>query len=83
MQDDLLLHDNAKLYTSLQTTEAITKLHITVLSCPSYSPDLAPSDFHLFCLMKNAICGQKFRNDDKVIGEVKMWISQTSEVFTT
>ena len=33
---------------------------------PPYSPDLAPSDFHLFGLLKEFMRGTKFENDDEV-----------------
>jgi hypothetical protein len=35
-----------------------------------HSPDLAPSDFHLFGALKDAIRGKRFGSDDKVIEEV-------------
>jgi hypothetical protein len=43
----LLHYDNARPHTSLHAREAITKLQWTVLPHPPYSPDLAPSDYHL------------------------------------
>jgi hypothetical protein len=39
----------------MKTREAITKFGLTVLPHPLYSPDLAPSDFHLFGALKNAV----------------------------
>ena len=33
---------------------------------PAYSPDLAPSDFHLFGPLKNAFHGRRFSCDDDV-----------------
>ena len=44
----LLLHDNARPHTSATTRGAIQRLEFSVLPQPSYSPDLVPSDFHLF-----------------------------------
>jgi histone-lysine N-methyltransferase SETMAR len=44
----LIQHDNARTQTSLRTQEAIATFGWTVLQHPTYSPDLAPSDFHLF-----------------------------------
>ena len=38
-----------------------------MLPHPPYSPDLAPSDFHLFGAVKDAICHTKFETDDDVI----------------
>ena len=54
LRDDqvLLLHDNARPHSALRTQEAIQKLGWTTLPHPPYSPDLAPSDFHLFGTMK-------------------------------
>jgi histone-lysine N-methyltransferase SETMAR len=60
----LLHHDNARPRTSLHTREAITKLQWTVLPHPPYSPDLAPSDYHLFCPLNDAVRGKKFDDDD-------------------
>ena len=34
---------------------------------PPYSPDLAPSDFHLHATLKNAIRGNRFGNNDDVL----------------
>jgi histone-lysine N-methyltransferase SETMAR len=46
---------------------AVDKLHalkFEMLKHPPYSPDLAPSDFHLFGLMKEHLWGQKFADDE-------------------
>ena len=39
------------------------------LDHPPYSPDLAPSDFHLFLHLKKHLAGKKF-DDDEVQDEV-------------
>jgi histone-lysine N-methyltransferase SETMAR len=72
----LLHHDSARPHTSLHTREAITDLQWTVLPHPPYSPDLAPSDYHLFSPLKHAIRGKKFEDDEEVISEVKRWLRQ-------
>jgi hypothetical protein len=69
----LLQHDNARPHTSLRTREHITKMGWTVLSHPPYSPDLAPSDFHLFLSLKDALCGPHFEDDNSVIEAVRKW----------
>ncbi len=43
-----LLHDNAAPHTAKVTKETLEALGFRVLSRTPYSPDLAPSDFHLF-----------------------------------
>lgn len=48
-------HDNARPHTSLATRNRLRELGWEVLLHPPYSPDLAPSDFHLFLSMANAL----------------------------
>jgi histone-lysine N-methyltransferase SETMAR len=43
-----LLHDNATPHTAGKTRETIEKMGWEILKHPPHSPDLAPSDFHLF-----------------------------------
>jgi hypothetical protein len=45
-----------------------------VLPHPPYSPDLAPSDFHLFGALKDAILGTMFETDDHLIHAVRTWL---------
>jgi histone-lysine N-methyltransferase SETMAR len=68
----LLQRENARPHTSLKTWEGITKFGWTVLAHPPYSPNLVPSDFHLFGALKNAVHGVKFQADDNVIS--REWI---------
>jgi hypothetical protein len=60
----------------LHIREAITKLQWTVLPHPPYSPDLAPSDYHLFSPLKDTIRGKKFEDDKEAISKVKRWLPQ-------
>jgi transposase len=69
----LLEHDNARSHTSLKTLEGITKFGWAVLPHPPYSPDQAPSGFHLFGALKGATRSTKFENHDEVIRAVATW----------
>jgi len=40
------------------------KFNWDILEHPPYSPDLAPSDFHLFLHLKTHLAGQKFDEDE-------------------
>ena len=74
--DMLIQHDNARPHTSLRTQEAIAKFGWNVLPHPPHSPDLAPSDFHLFGPLKDALCGTRFEDDESVIRAVSTWLRE-------
>jgi histone-lysine N-methyltransferase SETMAR len=57
----LLHHDNARPHTAPAAQERIEKLKWELLEHLPYSPDLAPSDFHLFGLLKKHLSGKTFR----------------------
>ena len=44
----LFLHDNAPAHRALATQKKLAYLGFQCLDHPPYSPDLAPSDYHLF-----------------------------------
>jgi len=44
----LILHDNAPAHRALATQKKLAYLGFQCLDHPPYSPDLAPSDYHLF-----------------------------------
>jgi histone-lysine N-methyltransferase SETMAR len=41
-----------------------------------YSPDLAPSDFHLFGSLKVTLRGTLFEDDENVIRAVRTWLRE-------
>ena len=54
----LLQHDNARPHTACTTVATITDLHFECLPHPPFSPDLAPSDFHMFGPLREAMGGR-------------------------
>jgi hypothetical protein len=51
---------------------------------PPYSPDLAPSDYHLFTYPKNWSLSQRFNNNEELTEDVKTWLSsQAADFFDT
>ncbi|UYV83593.1 hypothetical protein LAZ67_23001558 [Cordylochernes scorpioides] len=62
----LFLHENARPHTSCKTVSTIIKLGFEVLEHPAYSPDLAPSDYLLFGLLKKELKGKRFDSDEDV-----------------
>ena len=77
----LLQHDKARPHTSLKTVEHTVNLCWTVTPHPLYSPDLTPSDFHLFRRMKDGLCGQHFPSYNAVVQAVKQWATSTGVDF--
>jgi len=49
----LFLHDNAPVHRALASQKKQAYLSFQCLLHPPYSPDLAPSDYHLFPGLKN------------------------------
>jgi histone-lysine N-methyltransferase SETMAR len=62
----ILQNDDARIHTARATVATITDLHFDTFSHPPYSPDLAPSDYHMFEPHKEAMGGKKFRSDEEV-----------------
>ena len=57
MSKVLLQQCHARPHTSFETREVISSFGWTRISHPPYLPDLAPSDFHLFGLLKESLRG--------------------------
>jgi len=51
----LFLHDNAPVHRALATQKKLAYLGFQCLDHPPHSPDLAPSDYHLFPGLKKTI----------------------------
>jgi hypothetical protein len=71
-----LQHDNARPHTACYTIKQIHDLKFEVLPHEPYSVDLAPSSFHLFWPVRDAVCGRHFRLDDEVKEAVHDWLAQ-------
>jgi hypothetical protein len=52
---------------------------LELLKHPLYSVDLAPSDFHLFGLLRKLLGDKHFTDDEEVETEVQKWLKQQSK----
>ena len=78
----LFLHDNAPAHRALATQKKLAYLGFHCLDHPPYSPDLAPSDYHLFPGLKKQLKGRHFSSDAEVIAAAETWLDgQRSEFY--
>jgi len=77
----LLLHENARPDSVNQTTATLRSCKWEVLQHPLYSPDLGPSDFHLFGPPKQHLSGERFPDEDAVERAVCAWFRQQPQEF--
>jgi histone-lysine N-methyltransferase SETMAR len=56
----LFMHDNALVHRALATQKELTYLGFHFLDHPPYSPDLVPSEYHLFVELKKQMKGRHF-----------------------
>jgi len=80
MRNKTLLQ-HATPHTSAATRDAIQHLEFSLLPHPPYSPDLAPSDFHLFPELKEHLKGQRFSCDEEVNSAVRKWFKKRNMIF--
>ncbi|EYC37962.1 hypothetical protein Y032_0754g2063 [Ancylostoma ceylanicum] len=60
-EEILLLMGNAKPHISKKSSEKLKDLGIELVPHPPHSPDLAPSDYHVFRSMQSFFAGKKFK----------------------
>jgi histone-lysine N-methyltransferase SETMAR len=62
----ILLHDNSRPHVAQLTQQKIEQLGWEVLPHPPWSPDLAPSDYHLFLSLRNYLCNKHYEDFDEL-----------------
>jgi histone-lysine N-methyltransferase SETMAR len=61
----VVLHDNARPHTAAHSRALAEHFNWESFDHPPYSPDLAPSDYHLFTYLENFLRSQRFNNNDQ------------------
>ncbi|GFO38919.1 histone-lysine N-methyltransferase SETMAR [Plakobranchus ocellatus] len=69
----VLQHDNATPHSANLTQQWLQRYGWEILPHPAHSPDLAPSDFHLFGPLKRHLGGMAFETEDDLISELRNW----------
>jgi len=76
------LHDNAPAHRTLVTQTKLDYLGFQYLDHTPYSPDLPPSDYHLFPGLKKQLKYRHFSSDAEVIAAAETWLGgQLSDFF--
>lgn len=71
--------DNAPAHKSVLAMGKLRDLKYEVLEHPPYSPDLAPSDFHLFPNLKKFTSGKHFSSNEEAIAAVEGYFADLAE----
>lgn len=74
-------HDNARPHSARKTLDKIKELRWEVLPHPSYSPDMAPSDYHLFRSLQHFLSGKECRNVEEVKNGISTFFYPKPSLF--
>lgn len=77
----ILLHDNARPHVAKPVKTYLETLQWEVLPHPPYSPDIAPSDYHLFRSMAHGLSEQRFHSFEETEKWVDSWIASKDKSF--
>ncbi|KAJ4435485.1 hypothetical protein ANN_18101 [Periplaneta americana] len=66
----------ARPHTAASTRELLDQFGWEIFDHPPYSPDLAPSDFHLFTKLKDFLGGTRFGSDEELKKIVNTWLNE-------
>ena len=73
--------DNARPHTAEESREKFAHLGYDLLPHPPYSPDLAPSDYHLFRSMQHHLKGRRFHNNEQLMSAVDEFFASKPASF--
>ncbi|UYV61858.1 hypothetical protein LAZ67_1006867 [Cordylochernes scorpioides] len=74
-------HDNARPHVAKVVKETLEALQWDVLPHPPYSPDISPSDHHMFRSMTLGLAEQHFTSYEEAKNWVDVWIASKDEEF--
>ncbi|KAG5323487.1 MOS1T transposase, partial [Pseudoatta argentina] len=77
----ILLHDNARPHVAKPVKTYLETLKWEVLPPPLYSPDIAPSDFHLFRSMAHGLADRRFHSYEEAQKWIDSWIASKDMSF--
>jgi len=72
----LFLHDSAPAHRAIATQKKLAYLGFQCFDHPLNSPDLAPSDYHLFSGLKKQLKVRHFSSDAEVTATAETWLER-------
>ncbi|XP_054156275.1 histone-lysine N-methyltransferase SETMAR-like [Oppia nitens] len=72
-------HDNARPHVANITREKLKEFGWEVMLHPPYSPDIAPTDYHLFLALQNYLDDNRFQNKDEVENAIKIFFAKKEQ----
>ncbi|KAG5308158.1 SETMR methyltransferase, partial [Pseudoatta argentina] len=76
-----LIHEIVSEKLEFRSAALLNQFSWDLLTHPPYSPDLAPSDYHLFTKLKESLAGKRFQSDEKVQTAVTNWTKELAGSF--
>ena len=78
----VLFHqNNTPCHKSIATMAKLNELHFELLPDPSYSLNLAPSDYYLFANLKRMLRGKGFGSNEEAITETEAYFEAKGKSF--
>ena len=77
----MLLHDNTPIDKCNIVQAAIRQVGFIELNHPAFSPDIAPSDYHLFSSLKKFLRLKDFSCDDEAVTTVEDYLTDLNSEF--
>ena len=74
-------HDNARPHVADIVNKKLKQLKWELIKHPPYSPDIAPSDYHLFLSLSNQIKEKKFKDEDELKMVIQTFFDSKSKDF--
>ncbi|GBO21130.1 hypothetical protein AVEN_40544-1 [Araneus ventricosus] len=77
----VFIQDYSLPHSALVTQQLLEQFKWDLSDHVAYSPDLAPSDFHLFSELKNWSEGQSFQSNEKLQSNAKAHLTSLAAMF--
>ena len=75
------LHNNARPHVTKSTRQKLLGLRWITIPHPPYSPDLVPTDYHLYRSLSNYLKEKKFNNESQIKMDLNFFDQKTQDFY--